>query len=117
MKSLSPEGNSPRHSQRQQSFFGSVSLLQSRDGKFIHIRAGQNLDFTNISIFNGAAGLVGANPDIQKVIVDLGLTQRIFDSGKALLMLLRNQLASPPNQQIVLINALPEFTHELSPYC
>jgi hypothetical protein len=102
---------------RQQKFRGSVSLSRNRKGRFIHVRTAHNLDLTNVSLFNDAAKLARANPGIRKVVVDLGLTQQVFDSGKAMLLLLRNQLAPALSQKVLLINAEPEMAHQLSPYC
>ena len=102
---------------RRQKFRGSVSLSRNRKGRFIHVRTAHNLDLTNVSLFNDAAKLASANPGIRKVVVDLDLTQQLFDSGKAMLLLLRSQLAPALSQKVLLINAEPEMAHQLSPYC
>lgn len=116
-KSPEPGGYPAQKPSKQQKFRGSVSLSRNRKGRFIHVRTGYNLDITNVSLFNDAAKLASANPGIRKVVVDLGLTQRVFDSGKAMLLLLRSQLAPALSQKVLLINAEPGIAHQLSRYC
>lgn len=116
-KLLEPGHYAPQNSHRRPYFCGSVSLLESQEGRFIHVRAGHNFDLTNVWIFNGAVKLASDNSEVKKVVVDLGLTQRVFDSGKAMLLLLRNHLTPPLNQKVFVINAPQDVVQELSPYC
>lgn len=81
-------------------------------GKVIYICADERLDLTAYGIFDEAAALAVSNPSSSAIVVDLGKTQQLFDSGRAMLLTLRERAGHLKNK-IYLANVGPEIKYKL----
>lgn len=92
---------------------GDVSTRQSILGDIVIVRVRQSLDLTVFFTFMSAAQKASSNPRTELILVDLGETQVYFESGSAMLRLLREQLPASLKDRIFLINANPEIRQRL----
>jgi len=90
-----------------------VSLVSSVAGDVVLIHADDRLDLMAYNDFSEAAALVAENPDSEAIVVDLGETRELFDSGRAMLLTLRERAGRLKNR-IYLTNAIPEVKRKLS---
>jgi anti-anti-sigma regulatory factor len=90
-----------------------VSLMNSLAGEVILIRADERLDLLAYNGFDEAAALAKNNPASEAIVVDLGGTQELFDSGRAMLLTLRER-AGRLKSKIYLTNAIPEIKRKLN---
>lgn len=78
----------------------------------IYIRADNNLDLTAHAMFCEAALLATASREYSAIILDLDKTRHLFDSGKSMLLFLRQQSGRLKNQ-IYLANVRPNIKRTL----
>ena len=90
-----------------------IVVKDTAAGNVVFIRADERLDLTAYDMFGEAASLAIDNPQSSAIVVDLGKTQQLFDSGKAMLLTLRER-AGRLKDRIYLANARPEIKHKLA---
>jgi anti-anti-sigma regulatory factor len=90
-----------------------VSLINSLAGDVILVSVGERLDLSAYGGFGEAVALVKDNPSSEAIVVDLHSTRQLFDSGKAMLLTLREHAGRLRNR-IYLTNAVPEIKRKLS---
>jgi anti-anti-sigma regulatory factor len=90
-----------------------VSLVNSLAGEVILIRAGERLDLSAYDGFDEAAAMARNHPASEAIVVDLSGTRELFDSGRAMLLALRDR-AGRLKSRIYLTNAVPKIKHKLS---
>jgi anti-anti-sigma factor len=81
--------------------------------KVITIRVDEQLDFSAHRAFSHACEELAAYPDTRKIIIDLSKTRRVFDSGLAMLLMLRDR-AGRLKGRIMLANCGPEIREQLA---
>ena len=81
--------------------------------KVITIRVDEQLDFSAHRAFSHACEELAAYPDTRRIIIDLSKTQRVFDSGLAMLLMLRDR-AGRLKGRIMLANCGPEIRERLA---
>ena len=88
-------------------------FIESTESKnVILISVDEQLDLSAYSTFNEAASIATNNPLTTAIVVDLGRTKRLFDSGKAMLLAL-HRLAGHLKDKIYLTNVAPEIRLQL----
>jgi anti-anti-sigma factor len=94
---------------------GIMKIIASDAGKrkVITIRVDEQLDFSAHRAFSHACEELAAYPDTRKIIIDLSRTRRVFDSGLAMLLMLRDR-AGRLKGRIMLANCGPEIRERLS---
>jgi len=90
-----------------------VSVVDSLAGEVVLVCADERLDLTAYDVFSEAARLVAKNPSSEAIVVDLLHTRLLFDSGKAMLLSLREK-AGRLKGKIYLANLTPEIKHKLN---
>jgi anti-anti-sigma regulatory factor len=78
----------------------------------INIRTGESLDFSTCGMVTHVCNLA-KHPQIRYVVIDLGNTKHIRDSGLAMLILLRQRIRKLV-WQITIVNCKPELKNRLS---
>ena len=89
-----------------------IELDKPEFGGIILVHADKRLDLTAYDGFGEAARLAGKRPRSRAIVVDLAKTRQLFDSGKAMLLTLR-QRAGRLKNRIYLANATPEVRRKL----
>jgi anti-anti-sigma regulatory factor len=90
-----------------------VFVKNTKAGNVILISADERLDLFAYEAFGEAANLAINNPRPSAIVVDLGKTQQLFDSGKAMLLTL-HQRAGRLKDRIYLTNVGAEIKHKLT---
>lgn len=90
-----------------------IDVKESDSGNVVFIRVDECLDMTAYTLFGEAAALAVSNPMFSAIVVDLGKTQQLFDSGRAMLLTLRERAGRLKNR-IYLANARPEIKLKLT---
>lgn len=85
--------------------------LSTSDGRVIIIETDERLDLCAHGVFAQACKLA-EYPDLQAILVNLGKTMQILDSGLAMLLMLRDH-ASHLGQCLKLFNCSPEIRNRL----
>ena len=90
-----------------------VSLISSLAGDVILVRADKRLDLLAYGCIDEVAELAEKNPSSEAIIIDLGGTRELFDSGKATLLAMRER-AGRLKSRIYLANLTLEMKRKLS---
>ena len=90
-----------------------VFVEKTESGDVILISADERLDLFAYQSFGEAANLAINNPGPSAIVVDLGKTRQIFDSGKAMLLTL-HQRAGRLKDRIYLTNVGSGIKHKLT---
>jgi len=90
-----------------------VFVENTTSGDVILISADERLDLFAYGAFGEAANLAMNNPRSSAIVVDLGKTQQLFDSGKAMLLTLHRRAGRLKNR-IYLTNVGSEIKHKLT---
>lgn len=85
--------------------------VKTSDGRVILIEADERLDLSAHSVFVQACKLA-EYPNLLTIIVNLGKTRDILDSGLAMLLMLRDR-AGHISKRIKLFNCTPEIRNRL----
>ena len=85
--------------------------VKTSDGRVILIEADERLDLSAHSVFVQACKLA-EHPNLLAIIVNLGKTRDILDSGLAMLLMLRDR-ADHISKRIKLFNCTPEIRNRL----
>jgi hypothetical protein len=85
--------------------------LSTSDGRVILIETDERLDLCAHGVFVQACKLA-EYPNLQAILVNLGKTRHILDSGLAMLLMLRDH-AGHFGQRIKLFNCSPEIRNRL----
>ena len=89
-----------------------ISTTNNGNGNTINIHTDECLDFSVCSLFSRAWELT-EYPDMEHIVIDLGNTRRINDSGLAMLLLLSERTEKVVGK-IQLVNCRPEVKKRLS---
>lgn len=90
-----------------------IFIESSESKNVILIFADERLDLSAYGTFSEAATIATNNPLATAIVVDLGRTKQLFDSGKAMLLTL-HQMAGRLKNRIYLTNVGPGIKHQLS---
>jgi anti-anti-sigma regulatory factor len=85
--------------------------LSTSDGRVILIETDERLDLCAHGVFVQACKLT-EHPDLKAIMVNLGKTRHILDSGLAMLLMLRDHVGHL-GQYIKLFNCSPEIRNRL----
>lgn len=85
--------------------------VKTSDGRVILIEADERLDLSAHSVFVQACNLA-EHPNLLVIMVNLGRTRDILDSGLAMLLMLRDR-AGHISKRIKLFNCAPEIRNRL----
>ena len=85
--------------------------MSTSDGKVIIIETDERLDLCAHGVFVQACKLAEC-PNMQAILVNLGKTRQILDSGLAMLLMLRDHVGHL-GQYIKLFNCSPEIRNRL----
>jgi len=91
---------------------GDGSDRSQRGGRVLVLSIGERLDFSVAELVQRAIRFI-ANATAERIVVDLGATRRVFDSGLGLLLLL-SERAGRLDDRIYLANCAPEVQGRLS---
>ncbi|MBC8210036.1 MAG: hypothetical protein H8E21_03140 [Gammaproteobacteria bacterium] len=89
-----------------------IFIEQLTPRSVVLISTDERLDLSACEAFNQAASIACSNPFATAIVVDLAKTRQLFDSGKAILLNLR-QIAGHLKSRIFLSNVGPEIAHQL----
>ncbi len=89
-----------------------TAVTSLSNGTAVTVHIGERLDFSANGVLQHAAKRT-KNPDVREVVIDLDATTRLYDSGMALLMLLRKGVGRLKDQ-IYVVNCCPEIRKVLS---
>jgi anti-anti-sigma regulatory factor len=87
-------------------------LRWGKDSKALVLRVGERLDLSLSELVQQAIQSIATTVP-ERVVVDLGATRRVFDSGVALLLLLRNR-AGHLKGRMYLANCAPKIFSRLA---
>jgi len=90
-----------------------IFIESSESKNVILIFADERLDLSAYGTFSEAAWIASNNPLATAIVVDLGRTKQLFDSGKAMLLSL-HKMAGRLKNRIYLTNVGPGIKHQLS---
>lgn len=90
-----------------------VSLINSLAGDVILVSVDERLDMYAYGGFDEAVVLAKNTPASEAIVVDLAGTRQLFDSGRAMLLALREH-AGHLKSRIYLMNAAPEIRRKLN---
>ena len=90
-----------------------MQIVTSENGNddTIHIRTGESLDLSACNVITRVCNLASYR-QVRFVVIDLGNTSNIRDSGLAMLILLRQRIGKMV-RQITIINCRPEVKSRL----
>ncbi len=89
-----------------------VSVKRTAAGDLVFVRLDERLDFSANKSFNRAMEFA-TSTRARAIVIDLARTRRLFDSGKAMLLYLRDR-AGQLKDGIQLVNAAPRIGSQLS---
>ena len=89
-----------------------INIQNSKSGDVIFIRAGESLDSTAYNTFGEAASLAISLPSSKAIVLDLGRTLQLPDSGRAILMTLYLRAGRLKNK-LYITNANPKIHDKL----
>ena len=89
-----------------------INIENTESGDVIFIRADEHLDSTAYDAFGTAASLGINTPSSTAIIIDLGRTNQLLDSGKAMLMTLHLRAGRLKNK-LYIANVNAEITRKL----
>ena len=90
-----------------------INIEKTTSGDVICVSVDEQLDMTAYQAFGEAAELAVNNYSSSAIVVDLGKTQRVFDSGRAMLLSLY-QRAGRLKHHIYLTNINPDIKYKLA---
>jgi len=89
-----------------------IIIEQLKPRNIMLISTDERLDLSVCESFSRAASMASKDPFVTAIVVDLAKTRQLFDSGKAMLLYLR-QIAGHLKSRICLTNVGPEIARQL----